>query len=232
MGSEEQDYIDLRDFFGIIRKRAGIIAVITIMALAASAVVSFFVLPEIYETSTTLIVSKQKQDTTNNKNTDTEYSDVMMSQQLVKSYSIIAKSDRVLQSVIDQLGLNMKLKDLRDEVKVTSQDQTEIIKISVDDQDPAQAQKIANTLADIFKDQVKSIMLMDNVQVIDEASLPLRPVKPKKMMNIAIAGIAGVVVGCGIAFMLEYMDNTIKKPEDIDKYLKLPVLGTIPDFEE
>ncbi|NLY36248.1 MAG: hypothetical protein GX046_03310 [Tissierellia bacterium] len=79
---------------------------------------------------------------------------------------------------------------------------------------------------------VKEIMLVENVQIIDKAILPKNPIKPKKLMNIAIAGVLGLMLGVFITFIVEFLDNTIKSKEDIEKYLGLPVLGMIPDDKE
>ena len=67
------------------------------------------------------------------------------------------------------------------------------------------------------------------IEVIDKAIVPKIPVKPNKIMNIAIAGVLGVMISLFVIFLLEYMDNKIKSPQDIQKYLELPLLGVVPD---
>ena len=91
---------------------------------------------------------------------------------------------------------------------------------------------IANKVAEVFKQKVVELMDVENVQVIDRAEVPISPVKPKKELNIAIATFIGLMTGLGIIFLIEYLDNTIKTPEDIEKHLGLPVIGTIPVFPE
>ncbi len=75
-------------------------------------------------------------------------------------------------------------------------------------------------------------MKLDNVQIIDVAKIPENPVKPRPLFNIAIAGVLGVMLGIGVVFLIEYLDNTIKSPEDIERYIGLPVLGIIPMSEQ
>ena len=77
-------------------------------------------------------------------------------------------------------------------------------------------------------DSVKKFMKVENVQVIDEAQVPKNPIKPRPMLNIAIAGVLGLMFGIFLVFLLEYLDNTIKTPEDVEKYLQLSVIGAIP----
>ena len=223
-----REEMELRDIFQIIQKRLGIIAVITIVAVAISAIVSIFLLDEIYETSTTLMVA----NTRNNQSDSIEYNTLLVNQKLVKTYSVIAKSDRVLDRVIEKLGIDMKPSELKDKITVASEGETEIIRITVEDTDPGFAMDLANLLAQVFMEQVVNIMKLDNVQVIDVAKIPEKPVKPRPLLNTAIAGVLGVMLGIGVVFLVEYLDNTIKTPEDIERYVGLPVLGIIPMNEE
>jgi len=220
--------MELRDLFEIVRKRLGLIVLITVVSLLISAVVSFFLLDEVYETSTTLMVGKIQ----NNQTNTIEYNDILANQKLVNTYSEIAKSDRVLDKVIEKLQLQLRPSNLRQKISVASVKETEIIRITVEDTDPGFATDLANAIAEVFMKEVVDIMKLDNVQVIDVAKVPEEPVKPKPLLNIAIAGVLGLMLGLGVVFLIEYLDNTIKVSEDIEKYLELPVLGVIPMFEE
>lgn len=222
-----REEMELKDILLIIQKRLGIIALITVVAVAASAIISFFLLDKIYETSTTLMVA----NTRNNQSDSIEYNTLLVNQKLVKTYSVIAKSDRVLDRVIEKLGIDMKPSELKDKITVASEGETEIIRITVEDTDPGFAMDLANLLAQVFMEQVVNIMKLDNVQVIDVAKIPEKPVKPRPLLNTAIAGVLGVMLGIGVVFLVEYLDNTIKTPEDIERYIGLPVIGIIPMHE-
>ncbi|MCU0594281.1 MAG: polysaccharide biosynthesis tyrosine autokinase [Desulfobacterota bacterium] len=71
-------------------------------------------------------------------------------------------------------------------------------------------------------------MRTGNIRIIDRAEVPKTPVRPRKMFNILLAVLLGLVAGTGLAFFFEYLDNTIKLPEDIQKYLRVPYLGPVP----
>ena len=91
------------------------------------------------------------------------------------------------------------------------------------------AASIANTTAEVFKKEIVTIMNVDNVSILAEATVGENqaPIKPQPLLNIAIALVVGLMAGVGLAFLLEYLDNTVKNEQDIEKLLGLPVLGTI-----
>lgn len=223
-----EETIDLREYFEIVRKHLGMIALITMFAVTASAAVSFFWLLPVYETSTTLMVNKAKEDI----NRTVETQDIMLSRQLVTTYGEIAKSNVVLNKVIKDLNLEMSADELSEKITITPVKETEIMRIIVSDTTPRVASSIANVTASVFMEEVARIMKIDNVQIIDRAEIPESPVKPNKLLNVAIAGVLGVMAGLFIAFLREYLDNTLKTPEDIEKHLELQVIGMIPIFEQ
>ena len=221
------EQIDLRELFGILIKRLWVIVLITIMSVLISGVVTFFLLVPVYETSTTLMVTRA-QDITE---THLQYQDILISHRLVNTYREITTSNRVLYRVIDALGIEMSADEMRAMVVVTSLRDTEIIKISVENTDPAFASNLANAIAQVFMEEVVEIMRIENVHIIDEAMLPENPVRPRPLLNIALAGVLGFMLGLGLIFLIEYLDNTVKTSESIEKRLNLPVLGVIPSFD-
>jgi capsular polysaccharide biosynthesis protein len=86
-----------------------------------------------------------------------------------------------------------------------------------------------NEDSDVFTKEVKRITKANGAEVIDKATMPQSPIKPNKVMNVAIATVLGVMIGLFLVFLLEYMDTKMKKPEDITKHLELPILGVIPN---
>jgi len=221
------EQIDLRELFGVIIKRAWVIALITVMSVLISGVVTFFILTPVYETSTTMMVSRAQEIT----DTNMQYQDILISHRLVNTYREITTSNRVLYRAIDALDLDMTADELRAMVSVTALRDTEIIRISVENTDRNFAANLANVIAQMFMEEVGEIMRIDNVQVIDTAILPEIPVRPRPLLNIALAGVLGFMMGLGLVFLIEYLDNTIKTPEAIEKRLELPVLGVIPNFD-
>ena len=220
-----EETIDLREYFGIIKKRFWIIALITVIAAVVSGIISFFMLKPVYEAKSTLIVNTEKNEETQMITGD-QFS---VTQKLAVTYGEIIKSRAVLESVISNLKLDSEYEDLVEQITVSPVQDTQIISISVQDTNKQKARDIANEIPKVFTKEAKRITKANDIQVIDKAILPKDAVKPNKMMNIAIAAVLGMMIGLFIVFLIEYLDNKIKTPQDIEKHLGLSVIGVIPN---
>jgi succinoglycan biosynthesis transport protein ExoP len=91
---------------------------------------------------------------------------------------------------------------------------------------------LLNSLVERQKETLVSARLgsleTNNMSIIDRAEPPRRPVSPKKKLNLILAFIVGLTAGIGLCFVLEYLDNTVKGPEDVEQLVQLPSLGMIP----
>ena len=220
-----EETIDLREYFAIIKKRFWIIAIITVVAMVVSGVISFFMLSPVYEAKSTLIVNTEKNEETQMITGD----QFTVTQKLAVTYGEIIKSRAVLEDVISNLKLDSKYEQLAGQITVSPVKDTQIISISVQDTNPKKARDIANEIPKVFEKEVKRITKANDIQVIDKAILPQGAIKPNKMMNVAIAAVLGMMIGLFIVFLLEYLDNKIKTPQDIEKHLGLSVIGVIPN---
>lgn len=220
-----EETIDLREYFAIIKKRFWIIALLAIISALISGVISFFMLNPVYEAKSTLIVNADKQAETQIVTGD----QITVTQKLAVTYGEIIKSRAVLEDVIKNLKLNDEYEDLVKSVTVSPVQDTQIISISVQDTNKEKARDIANEIPKVFKKEAKRITKANDIQVIDKAILPQNPIKPNKMMNMAIAAVLGAMIGLFVVFLIEYLDNKLKTPQDIEKHLGLSVLGVVPN---
>lgn len=227
---EEEMTLDLKQLFEIIKKRRKIIIVGTLIATLLSGIISFFIISPTYEATLSVFIGK----TANEKEQSISYndSDIMMYQKLVKTYSKIATSNDVLEKTIKDLKMDITSKELGTMVETTPQQDTQIMDIKVKSKDPKEAKKIAENLTTVFISKAKIIIPNGNVQILDKVKVPEKPVKPNKKLNVAIAFFLGLMMSLGVVFVLEYMDNTIKTQEDIEKYLEIPVIGMIPKHSD
>lgn len=224
-----EEEINIKELFTVLRKGKWIIIGLLILSMVLGGIFSFLILDKEYETFTTLMVGKP-QDYQSDKTL--EYNDLMLNQKLVSTYGELIKTRAVSDKVIENLNLQISYGEFASKVSVSLVQNTEIIKIQVTDNNPTLAAAIANETAEVFMDTVKEVMRVENVQVIDPAQVPTGPVSPRPMLNIAIAGLVGLIIGVLIVFLKDYLDNSIKTQEDVEKYLGLPVLGNIPLVEE
>ncbi|SUY47246.1 Cps19aC [Clostridium putrefaciens] len=222
--------MELKEYIFIIKKRFKIILGITLLATILSAVISIFVIKPTYKSDISVIIGKSEVSESQNQNQN--YNDVIMYQKMVKTYSEFAKSRTVSEDVIEKLKLDITPVDLLSMVTVAPKGDTEFLTITVKAKDPEEARKIANQLSLSLKSVSKAAKKADNVQLLDEASLASSKDSPKIFFNIIIALFLGVMMSVGLVFIIEYLDNTVKTEQDIEKLLEVPVIGIIPLTEE
>ncbi|WP_416828174.1 YveK family protein [Ectobacillus polymachus] len=221
-----EETISLKELFLILRKRFSMIVSITFAAVLISAIVSFFFTTPVYESSTQILVNQKKQQGVMTAG------DVQTNLQLINTYTGIIKSPAILDGVIKNLSLDMSTGELNGKVKVSSEKDSQIISVTVQDSNPKKAKDIANEIANVFKQDIPTIMSVDNTTILSQAVEEGSPIKPRPSTNIMIAFVVGLIASAGLAFLLEYLDNTIKKEEDVEVILGLPILGVIAQMEE
>ncbi|EMT45984.1 YveK family protein [Anoxybacillus flavithermus] len=224
-----EETISLRELFQTLRKRMWLIVAITVIATMTSGIVSYFVLTPIYQASTQLLVNQAK-----NEQPIYNISEIQTNLQLINTYNVIMKSPAILDVVKEELDLNMPVEELNKKINVTSEKDSQVVNVTVEDADPYMAADIANTVASVFQREIVKIMNVDNVNILAKAEVKEQPVpvKPKPLLNMAIAFVVGMMTGVGLAFLLEYLDNTIKNEQDVEKLLQLPVLGSVTTIVE
>lgn len=222
-----EETIDLREYFFILKKKIWLIVASALVCGLISGLVSFFVLSPVYEANTSLIVNKEVgNETTEMTTTD----DLNYVQKLALTYGEIIKSRTVITSTIEKLGLDMTYSELASAVSVTNVSDTQIIKISVQNENPLIATKICNAIPEIFSTEVQRIVKASGVEVVDKAIMPENPIKPNKTMNVLIAMVLGVMGSVFIIFLIEALNTKIKEPRDIEEKLGIPVFGVVPKY--
>ena len=155
--------------------------------------------------------------------------DLSVGTQLTNDYAVLVKPRPVLDQVITDLDLTMSPDQLEKLISVENKSNTRIIKISVTYEDPLQARLIADRLRVAVGEQIVSVMNIDAVNTVEEASLPKKPSSPRVLRNTLIGIIAGMVLAAAFFVIRSVMDDTVKTSEDVEKALGLPLLGSIPD---
>jgi capsular polysaccharide biosynthesis protein len=226
-----EETISLKELFTTLRKRLWLILSITVVATITAALLSYFVMTPIYQSSTQILVNQTKSE-----QNPFNYSDIRTNVEMINTYSVIIKSPRILDKVsseLEQKGYKKTTGQLAGSIRVQSERNSQVFAIYVEDADPALAVLVANTTAEVFQREIMTIMSVDNVSILAQAQevVAPNPIKPNPALNTAIALVVGLMAGVGLAFLLEYLDNTVKTEQDIEKLLGLPVLGTITKMD-
>ncbi|MGD6991131.1 YveK family protein [Sutcliffiella horikoshii] len=224
-----EETISLKELFQTIKKRLWLIVLLTVLATTASGVVSYFLLTPIYQSSTQLLVNQAKSE-----QTQFTSADIQTNLQLINTYNVIIKSPAILDKVSENLDGEVNAGQLNGMITVGSANNSQVLDITVQHADPVLAATIANVTAQTFQAEVIDIMNVDNVSILSGAQVGENPspIKPQPVLNMAIAFVIGLMAGVGLAFLLEFLDNTVKNEQDVEKLLELPVLGSITIIED
>ena len=219
--------ISLQELFSILRKSLWRILALTIVAALISFAVSTFLIKPTYQAGTQILVTPKKQE-----NDVIDASQVQSSVTLVNTYRVIIKSPAILEKVQAEVkNAPDSINALNNMITVESEQNSQVINVSVQNTDAALASNVANSVAKVFSDDITDLMNVDNVKVLSVSGIPTAPVSPNILLNTAIAAVVGFLLGVGLAFLREVLDRRIRTEEQVQQILDLPVLGSIPDID-
>ena len=219
--------IDLRDFFELIKKSYLMIIIsIILFCVGGFLFLKFINIPKYKSTASIVLTSNS------GVNETITTSDVTINKNLIQTYSEIVKSRKVIENVINKLGMRISYEDMVKNIEVSSLSNTEIIKISVSNVDPETASTITNEVAETFTNEVSDIYKVANVRILDRANVPAEPYNVNYIKTEVIMFALGTLVSVFIIFLMYYFDNTIKSAEQVEARLGLPILGRIPLSKE
>lgn len=185
---------------------------------------TLFITPTYESTTKIYVLNKQSSD-----NSSITYSDLQSSAQLTKDYMELVTTRPVLEKVISSLGLEeMTYNDLKEKISVSTATDGRIIYITVTDENPRQAKDIADEIRSAVSAQIVDVMDVEAVSVVEEANLPDKPARPNKLFNMIVGAFLGFVIAFMTVVIKAVLDDRVKTEEDVEYYLHLSVLGTIP----
>src|SRR5690625_109687 len=199
--------INLKDFFHVIKRRLWIAVVITILSTTAGYFYSNHNYTPIYETSTRIIIES-----------DNNYMSTLM---------VMIKDPIIMEKVQEELELSRSPESIAGQISVTRVDESQVIMISVTDQDPKIAMEIANATARSFKSEVGNLLDFDEVQLLSEAKENNFPINENKNRTVIIAFVFGLITGVGLIFLLDSLDERVDKESQVEEVLGVPVIGVI-----
>ena len=223
----EEQLISIDDILLMLKKRWKMIVAITIMATITSAIISFKVLKPQYEVSTKVFIGKE-----NVEGQAYNQSDVMMYQKLMKTYSQTIQTKDLVSNSLKDVKTSLTTTDILNNLTVVAADDTQILQIKLKGLNANEIKTVIDSITNEFIELSKELVPNGNIKVIETSQVPTEPISPNKKMNIAIAFLLGLMVSCGICFLLEFLDDTFKNKDELERELEIPVIGSIPRFDE
>ena len=222
MNEKEEIEIDLARVIDIIKKHFNLFVIIILIVSIIAALITMFLIPKKYTAEAKLIIVQKS----NPDSQQISYNDIQTSQKLVNTYSEILKSEAVSDEVIKNLDHSSYLKM----VNISSIKDTEVIKISVETQEPKLSAEIANEIVLVFQKKIATIMNIENVTVLNSAKVPEQKSSPSNFKNILIGFLLGCIIdGCFVIYFL-LNDRNIRTEEELKKIFNYPIIGLIPDM--
>lgn len=223
--------LDLKELLSLFWSKIFQIIVIVLIVTGVGVIYTYgFTTPK-YSSSTTLVLTGSETSTSSDATNSITTTDITLNSKLVSTYSELVKSSKVLRQVISNLGIDVNEDELRKNVTVKSVEDTEVIKITVTNENAAYSAKIANEIAKIFSGMVSDIYNINNIYIVDEAEVSNTPSNIHHSKDIMIFGFLGLVISIMYVLIANMLDTTVKTPEDVEKGVGLPVLVTIPYIE-
>lgn len=223
----EKEVVSFGEIIEILRKRWKLILIITLITTLISGIVSFFLISPKYEASTKLFIGKEE-------GTEQGYNqnDVVMYQKLMKTYSEAVKTRDLVGRAIKATKGDLTEDEFLKKLEVVTVADTQILQIKYKEIDPKEAADMVGAITKEFIAISKVLVPNGNIRIIETVKVPENPVSPNKSMNVAIGFLLGLMLSMGLSFLLEFLDNTYKSKDQLEKELKIPVIGLIPYMKE
>ncbi len=226
--NEQEDVIDLSIIFGVLLKNIPLLVIMMVLGAAAAFSYTKYLIPERYRAEATVIV--------NNKINDSQYisqGDLSSAKNLAELYSIIIKSDTVLDKIINDMGDRTSYSELRNSVSVTTVSETQVVTISMTSTNPEHAKEVVEKFVKYSKPVIMDKVDAGSVKELNEAALANNgnPVSPNKKKNTMIGAFGGLVLAAAIVILKELFNTTLKTEADVKSVLDVPLLGVIPKVD-
>ncbi|MER2295060.1 MAG: Wzz/FepE/Etk N-terminal domain-containing protein [Desemzia incerta] len=222
-----EEEISLVEVLEVIKKRFAMILSLGLVSLIIASVFTFFIATPKYSATTQILVNR-----TTESAEGIQLNDINTNVQMINTYKDIIKGPVILDQVSQNLNTDLTTNELSEKIEINTQEDSQVFSLTVTDEDPYVSAEIANSVAGIFQDEIGNIMNVDNVTIISEAMPNIEQVSPNNVLNMIIGIFIGVVLGVGTAFILEFLDKSVKDERFITETLAWSTLGNVSEMSE
>lgn len=222
--NEDEIEINFGEFFQLLKKNIKVIIISILLCTVLLGIVTVFVINKKYESTTRLFL---KPDVTEGI---ADYSQINSNNLMVNNYVEMIKGNNIQGIAANEL--NMDVEEINSCLSVTNETDTQIISITAKTTDPALSKDIVDAVVETFTKEAKEKLNVNNITVVDEAEIATDPVSPSLKRNLLIGALLGAFLSIGYLFIKFMLDTHIHNKEEVEKYLGIPCLGSVPYFEE
>ncbi len=220
-----EEEISLAELFAILKKRMPMIISVGLVTLILAAVFTFFIATPKYSSTTQILVNRKTESAEG-----MQLNDINTNVQMINTYKDIIKGPVILNEVSEKLETNLTTAQLSSKIDIATQDNSQVFSLTVTDESPFDAAEIANEVATTFQNEIGNIMNVENVTIISEAIPDGNQISPNNPLNLVIGLIVGLMLGVGAAFLLEFMDKSVRDERFITEELGWASLGNISEM--
>ena len=218
--------IDLVEIWQVIKKQFGLLVVIVILcAILAGVISKFFIAPK-YTSSSTIFLTPSISESG-----VVDFTSQNSNEKLVNNVMALLVQDNILSEVAKQTGME-SIEELRDQIEVSNDTNTTLVKVEATTLDPKLSKNIVNSMVNIFIDTMQENLNLKNIEIVDKAKLSYEPSGPNIKKNILIGAAAGFVIDALIVVLKVLTNTRLKSKEEAEKYLNLPVFCELPVIKD
>ncbi len=224
MQTEEEIEINLGELFQLLKQNIKMIVISILIGIIVLGIMTVFFIDKKYESTSKLFL---KPDVTEGI---TDYTQINSNNLMVNNYIEMLKGNNIQSQAADELS--METSEVKAALTISNQTNTQIISITAITTDPELSKQIVDAVVKVFRKEVKETLNVNNIAVVDQAEVATAPVSPNLKMNLIIGALLGGFISVGYLFIKFMLDTHIHNKEEAEKYLGIPMLGSIPYFED
>ncbi|MCL2671517.1 MAG: Wzz/FepE/Etk N-terminal domain-containing protein [Clostridiales bacterium] len=216
--------MSISDIIAILRKWMLLIIILPVLAAMAAGFYFYSIAAPVYTSEAQILVFKLHDEN------NVSGADLSLSANIINDFRIIVTTTPVLQQTAEKCGL--ELGQVRGcSISVVKIPDTRVVKITVSASTRERAEGVARALSEISKTVASEMLATDNITIIEPASAA-RQTGPASLRNTVVAFIAGLIGAAAFSLAVEMLNTTVRSEKDVERFLKIPVLGKVPRFEK
>lgn len=224
--NEEEITIDLAEVWSLFKKHIVLIVLLTLLCGAGAGIGTKLFVPKTYASSASIFLTPMVSDTGY-----VDYNSMTSNEKLVNNVITLMTQNNIMTQVAKETGLS-SAKEVRDALTVSNTSNTTLVTVTAVTEDARLSKNIVSSTVNNFIERMKDTLNVSNIEIVDNPKLSFVPVGPHVKRNALIGAVAGFMLGCAYIMIRVIGDKRLKNREEAEKYLGIPVLAQLPDFNE